>query len=115
MCGIGGIIRFTTRGPGSHRAIEPGEPALRAMTAALRHRGPDGDGVHLEDGVGLAHTRLAIVDRAGGAQPMHLPERGLVVVFNGEIFNHVELRDELGGAGHAVSYTHLTLPTKRIV
>lgn len=100
MCGIGGILRFAPEEPGSRSATVPTEPALRAMTAALRHRGPDGDGIHLGDGVGLAHTRLAILDRSGGAQPMHLPEHGLVVAFNGEIFNHLELREELRAAGH---------------
>ena len=89
MCGIAG---FTT----SHR--EPRdvvEPKLRAMTAALFHRGPDAQRAVVLDGVALGHTRLSIVDLATGHQPMHAPERGLTVVFNGEIFNHVELRAQL--------------------
>jgi asparagine synthase (glutamine-hydrolysing) len=69
--------------------------ALRRAAALLRHRGPDGSGEYIARGVGLAHTRLAIVDLAGGVQPM-LGEDGLTaVIFNGEIYNHAELRKQL--------------------
>jgi asparagine synthase (glutamine-hydrolysing) len=93
MCGIAG---FTTR-----RGLSPSERrgafAERAarMVAAIAHRGPDAQQVVLKDGVALGHARLAIVDLSGGAQPMRDAELGLTVVFNGEIFNHVELREEL--------------------
>ena len=68
------------------------------MAAALRHRGPDGAGIYRDRECGLAHTRLAIVDLAAGAQPME--GAGAVISFNGEIFNHVELREELRALGH---------------
>lgn len=91
MCGIAG---FTT-GPTEPRALV--EPKLRAMTAALHHRGPDAQRAVVLEGVALGHTRLSIVDLVSGHQPMHAPGRGLTVVFNGEIFNHVELRAQLPG------------------
>jgi asparagine synthase (glutamine-hydrolysing) len=65
------------------------------MIGTLRHRGPDGKGVHLDRACGLAHARLAILDLEGGAQPMSIEDGDLVITFNGEIFNYVELRDEL--------------------
>jgi asparagine synthase (glutamine-hydrolysing) len=89
MCGIAG---FTLR-EGEPPALAA--PRLRAMTASLHHRGPDAQRAMLLDGIALGHTRLSIVDLVSGHQPMHAPERGLTVVFNGEIFNHVELRSQL--------------------
>ena len=69
---------------------------LRAMVAALEHRGPDGSGIEILGNVGLAHTRLAIVDPSpAGAQPMAHPDGRWVLVYNGEIFNHLELREQL--------------------
>jgi asparagine synthase (glutamine-hydrolysing) len=65
------------------------------MIGTLRHRGPDGKGVHVDRGCGLAHARLAILDIGGGAQPMAIENGDLVITFNGEIFNYVELREEL--------------------
>ncbi len=65
------------------------------MIGTLRHRGPDGRGVYLDRNCGLAHARLSILDLAGGAQPMELEGGGLVITFNGEIFNYLELRAEL--------------------
>lgn len=70
------------------------------MVAALQHRGPDGAGVYRDRECGLAHTRLAILDLAGGAQPMRDTDEGAVVSFNGEIYNHVELREQLRALGH---------------
>jgi asparagine synthase (glutamine-hydrolysing) len=70
------------------------------MTTALHHRGPDDSGVHAAGPVGLGHTRLSIIDPAGGGQPMLLPERDLALVFNGEIYNYLELREELTKLGH---------------
>jgi asparagine synthase (glutamine-hydrolysing) len=90
MCGIAGF----TIPPGlaeRERADRPDR--LRRMTASLRHRGPDAQRAILLDGVALGHARLAIVDLAGGAQPMSDPGTGVTIVFNGEIFNHVELRE----------------------
>ena len=72
--------------------------ALARMAGALAHRGPDGEGQRIEARVGLAHRRLAIIDPAGGAQP--LTRGGVTVVFNGALFNHPELREELGRSGY---------------
>jgi asparagine synthase (glutamine-hydrolysing) len=75
------------------------------MMAALRHRGPDGSGVHVTDRVGLAHTRLSIIDLAGGAQPLTNEDGRVVVTYNGEIYNYLELRGQLVDRGH-VFRTH---------
>jgi len=73
---------------------------LRRMTASLRHRGPDAQRGLLLDGIALGHARLSIVDPAGGSQPMRDPATGVTLVFNGEIFNYVELREQLA-SGYA--------------
>lgn len=93
MCGIAGLfhpLRPTV--PPMHR--------LKAMTEAQRHRGPDGEGFHAEPHLGFGHRRLAIVDLAGGSQPMATEDGAVVVTFNGEIYNHEELRRELEARGH---------------
>lgn len=96
MCGLAGF----TVAPGlsaDERMQRFGE-RLRRMTASLFHRGPDAQRALLLDGVALGHTRLSIVDLRCGHQPMVDPGTGITVIFNGEIFNHVELREELAGA-----------------
>jgi len=93
MCGIAGIVNLE-----SQQAPQQGE--LEGMLAPLHHRGPDGTGTKLFDAAGLAHARLSIIDLAGGAQPIHNEDRTVWVVFNGEIFNYLELRAELEKAGH---------------
>jgi len=93
MCGIAGILR-PPGGDGIDAAL------LRRITGALAHRGPDGDGFHVEPGVGLGHRRLAIIDLKGGHQPMFNEDGAVAIVFNGEIYNHAELRPELEAAGH---------------
>lgn len=75
------------------------------MIQALHHRGPDGSGFHVDGRIGLAHARLSIIDLAGGAQPIHNESADVWVTFNGEIFNHIELRGELERLGHRF-YTH---------
>jgi asparagine synthase (glutamine-hydrolysing) len=70
------------------------------MTAALGHRGPDAQGLHLDHGGGLGHTRLSIIDLSGGQQPMANEDGTVWVTFNGEIFNYVELHDALAARGH---------------
>ena len=93
MCGLAGIFRISDDGPVN--------PALLArMTTALAHRGPDGDGFHIEPGVGLGHRRLAIIDIDGGQQPMYNEDNSVVIVFNGEIYNFQELRPKLQALGH---------------
>ena len=95
MCGIAGFT--VPRGlPPRQRLGEHG-PVLRRMTASLRHRGPDAQAGVLLDGAALGHSRLAIVDLEGGAQPMRDPATGVTLVYNGEVFNYVELREELAG------------------
>ena len=70
------------------------------MADTLRHRGPDSDGFHLDRGIGLAARRLAIIDVAGGDQPIANEDGSVIVVMNGEIYNHLELRAELLARGH---------------
>ncbi|OLC56046.1 MAG: asparagine synthase (glutamine-hydrolyzing) [Acidobacteria bacterium 13_1_40CM_4_69_4] len=93
MCGIAGIIHFDPR-----ETVDADR--LRRMCDALRHRGPDGAGQWIEGPVGLGHRRLAIVDVAGGAQPMTNEDGALVIVHNGETYNHPSLRPELEAKGH---------------
>jgi len=98
MCGIAGILNL-----GSHPPVEIS--SLERMIGMLRHRGPNGSGVFLRPQVGLAHARLSIIDLEGGGQPICNEDRTLWVVFNGEIFNYLELRNDLEKRGHHFS-TH---------
>ena len=93
MCGIAGWFDITAR------RLDAESGTLEHMLGAIRHRGPDEFGVFRSDGVGLASARLAIIDVASGQQPMHDGRESSWLVFNGEIFNHVELREELVRAG----------------
>jgi asparagine synthase (glutamine-hydrolysing) len=93
MCGIAGILKFDPR----ERAEAD---RLVRMRDALAHRGPDGEGMVVRGPVGLAHRRLAIVDVAGGQQPMCNEDGSIWIVYNGEIYNHADLRLELAAAGH---------------
>ena len=93
MCGIAGIFANGSSAP-------PRADELSAMIRAIRYRGPDGDGFLREDRIGLAHARLSIIDLASGQQPIHNEDESVGVVFNGEIFNYVELRAQLEQAGH---------------
>src|SRR5438874_1900498 len=93
MCGICGLV--------AARGGPPPEIArLERATRALAHRGPDGSGVYTTDVIGLGHTRLSIIDVAGGSQPIWNENRTILTIYNGEIWNHVELRRELETAGH---------------
>lgn len=95
MCGINGIIQ-----PAEGKTAFL-EQDIAAMNRAIRHRGPDGEGSFVGDGVALGHLRLSIIDlSADGAQPMFNGDRSLVLVFNGEIYNYVELRAELQALGY---------------
>lgn len=80
--------------------MRPEQQRLQRMIAALRHRGPDGFGYHIAPGVGLAHARLSIIDLVTGDQPIRNESGSVRVVFNGEIFNYLELRQTLQSAGH---------------
>ena len=93
MCGIAGIFNFS-----SHKEIS--KDTLKRMAAILRHRGPDGFGFHIDEKIGLAHARLSIIDLKGGRQPIYNEDKSICVIFNGEIFNYVELREYLLKKGH---------------
>src|SRR6266568_6839178 len=93
MCGIVGILALDPR-----EHVDP--ERLRRMRDALRHRGPDGEGLHLDGPVGLGHRRLAIVDVEGGRQPMANEDGTAWITFNGEIYNHAALRPGLLARGH---------------
>ena len=82
------------------RSTPIGVPALRAMTEAIIHRGPDDDGHHTEPGVALGMRRLSIIDVEGSPQPVTSETGDVQAVFNGEIYNFRELRDELAARGH---------------
>jgi asparagine synthase (glutamine-hydrolysing) len=101
MCGIAGIVRADLEAP------VPLD-ALRRMAGALRHRGPDGWGMARTPGAGLVSTRLAIFDVPGGWQPMR-GERGSLLVYNGEVYNHPELRAQLGSELATTSDTEVVL------
>lgn len=92
MCGIAGLQ--TASGE------TPDPEMLRRMVAAIRHRGPDGTGFHVEPGIGLGHARLSIIDLGGGAQPIHNEEQNIWITYNGEVFNYIELRRMLEQRGH---------------
>jgi len=89
MCGICGIA-----GPGGSRAL------IQKMSDAIAHRGPDGQGIYEGEGVCLGHRRLSIIDLVTGDQPMTNEDRRIWVVFNGEIYNFMELRRDLTERGH---------------
>lgn len=92
MCGIAGIVK----NPGA--VVE--RPLLQRMIGMVNHRGPDAAGFHLSGHVGLAHARLSIIDIGGGHQPMHNEDKTIWITFNGEIFNYLELREDLIKKGH---------------
>ncbi len=98
MCGIAGILHFGSCGDAASR--------VREMTSSIVHRGPDDDGFHLVPDIALGFRRLSIVDLATGNQPMRNEDASVWVVFNGEIYNHRELRKQLEAAGHRFMTDH---------
>ncbi len=98
MCGIAGLIN-------KHHDAEANERLVQKMCAVIQHRGPDHTGTWSEGRVGLGMTRLSIIDRAGGFQPIYNEDKTVWIVFNGEIYNFKELRRELQTKGHSF-YTH---------
>lgn len=93
MCGISGILNLKNPAPID---IEN----LRRMTYALRHRGPDETGAYVDNWIGLAQSRLSIIDLSSGSQPIHNEDKSIWIVFNGEIFNYPEIRESLVKRGH---------------
>ncbi len=93
MCGITGIFHFE-----SDRLVDDNK--LKEMTDIINYRGPDGDGFFIDKNIGLGHRRLSIIDLATGHQPMYSGDGNVVVVLNGEIYNYIELREELILLGH---------------
>src|SRR5687767_10735018 len=92
MCGIVGIVRNDSK--------PVDEALLSRMSNAIRHRGPDDDGFYVNEGVGLGMRRLSIIDIKSGHQPIHNQDRSAWIVFNGEIYNYLELREKLEKLGH---------------
>jgi len=88
MCGIAGYF-----------GLPEDKKLLQTMNAAQAHRGPDGEGFFTHGPVGLAHLRLAFIDRAHGEQPVYADNGNLVLIYNGEVYNYMELRSELEAAG----------------
>ena len=93
MCGIAGFSGHDVR-------ADAAQPLLERMIHTLHHRGPDGYGYHAAERIGLAHARLSIIDLATGDQPIRNERGDVLTVFNGEIFNYIELRAELVAQGH---------------
>jgi asparagine synthase (glutamine-hydrolysing) len=94
MCGIAGILNFQDK-------VE--RSSLERASRLMAHRGPDDEGYFIEGPVGLVHRRLSIIDLDGGTQPMFNEDQSLVVVYNGEIYNFIDLRSELKAEGHIFS------------
>ncbi|HEV8523298.1 MAG TPA: asparagine synthase (glutamine-hydrolyzing) [Terriglobales bacterium] len=93
MCGISGFLAYRTGEPAS-------DEVLARMLWSIRHRGPDDEGLYLDGELGLGVRRLSIIDPAGGRQPIGNEEGSVILVFNGEIYNYLELRDRLLARGH---------------
>lgn len=88
MCGIVGVFHFD-----NNRPVEKNK--LKFMIDIIQHRGPDGEGLYVDKNIGLGHRRLSIIDLETGDQPMFSDDKHKVLVFNGEIYNYVELKEEL--------------------
>ena len=108
MCGVAGIVR-----PDEQDDVD--EQAILRMVSAIGHRGPDGYGLLLDQGAGLASARLAIFDIPGGWQPIEVAPGGRAIVYNGEVYNHVELRAELEARGDRFATTTDTEVVLRLI
>jgi len=98
MCGISGVFSFN-----GNDIIDI--ELLKSMNNVQAHRGPNDQGYHIKSGIGLGHRRLSVIDLAGGHQPIYNEDDSVVVVFNGEIFNHHSIADELKKLGHTFKTT----------
>ncbi len=90
MCGITGFIDKQN----------PKKEIIKKMTDRIIHRGPDAEGYYIDDNIALGHRRLSIIDLKGGDQPIYNEDKSIVVIFNGEIYNFIELKSELEKKGH---------------
>jgi len=93
MCGITGILHFD-------KDRQADQAAIKKMTDTISYRGPDGEGYYVNRNLAFGHRRLSIIDLSTGGQPMFSEDKSLVLIFNGEIYNYIELREELRKAGH---------------
>ena len=93
MCGITGVLNFDREG-------KTGSAVLNKMTDAISYRGPDGFGYYNHANIALGHRRLSIIDLSTGDQPMFSDDKNIILVFNGEIYNYIELREELVKLGY---------------
>ena len=93
MCGINGICNLSGKNNVSLDKI-------RRMTDMVHHRGPDECGIYIDKQVGLGHTRLSIIDLSSGLQPIHNEQETMWIVYNGEVYNYMELREQLQQKGH---------------
>ncbi len=93
MCGIAGIFNYANK-----QKVDPA--ALKRMLAAVRHRGPEAASAYLQGPIGIGHDRLSIIDLEGGLQPIPNEDGSIWIICNGEIFNYLELREELLARGH---------------
>ena len=91
MCGIAGIF--------SYREEQPSTEILKNMLGQIRYRGPDESGVYIDRNIGIGNVRLSIIDLSTGQQPMCNDDGTLWIVYNGEVFNYIELRQELKKKG----------------
>lgn len=97
MCGICGVVWR----PNATVDAKASEAVVQSMMTAMKHRGPDGDGIYVGERIALGHLRLAVIDVESGAQPMIAPENGPVLVFNGELYNFQDLKPDLAAQGWA--------------
>jgi len=93
MCGITGVLNFD-----KEKNVD--KALLKKMSDIIKHRGPDGEGFFIENNIGLGHRRLSIIDLETGDQPMYSDDKQKILVFNGEIYNYIELREELKKKGY---------------
>jgi asparagine synthase (glutamine-hydrolysing) len=98
MCGIAGFVESSASAAPLNAAAR--QDLIQRMCDVIRHRGPDDEGMLVDDGVALGMRRLSIIDLSTGHQPIHNEDRTMWIVFNGEIYNFRELRNELAAAGH---------------
>jgi asparagine synthase (glutamine-hydrolysing) len=98
MCGFAGILHFDR-----NRIVN--KTTLQKMTNVLSHRGPDGEGFYIDKNIGLGHKRLSIIDLSTGDQPMISKDKNIVIIYNGEVYNYIELKKELEALGHIFDTT----------